>query len=403
MSLPSQARRSGGPARSNIYRKRKRNPIRTIIIGAVIISAGATAAFWRPWANTQATEPTENIGQAAPDRLLGTDTSTDTTTSKPVNNDPEPEHLTMSPELIPEANTQKPPTTPRQAQGQPANATPTNIQPAIRPAVSPTNTGGRPLSQIDSLLVTAENQQRANRPVEARVLLNRALNHSAATEPDRRSIRSKLMGINEELVFSPRINEADPLSERYTIQSGDSLQRIASRQGLAIDWRLLQRVNRLANPSMIRAGASLKLVRGPFHAVVNKSDYRLDIYAGAPDDQSNWMYIRSFAVGLGEGNGTPPGTYVVRADSKLINPFWRNPRTGEQFGADDPKNPIGEHWLGLQGLGEASTHTGYGLHGTIEPNSIGQQRSMGCVRMRPEDIAVVYEMLVEGISVVRIE
>ena len=396
MSLPSQARRTGGPGRKNFSRTRRRKPGRTIAIGAVVISTVAVVGFWRPWVSTEATQTPDAIGQAAPDRVLGTNSPTNTT---PVSNEPEPEHLTMSPRLIHEENATKPPSEPKRAQGQPTNATPANIQPAnITPTI-----GGRPLSAIDSLLVAAENEQRANRLVGARVLLNRALNHASATEPDRRSIRSKLMGINEELVFSPRVNKADPLTEQYTIEPGDSLQKIASRQGLAIDWRLLQRVNRLAKPEMIRAGASLKLVRGPFHAIVDKSDYRLDIYSGAPDDQSNWIYIRSFAVGLGEGNGTPTGTYVIRAGSKLINPYWRNPRTGEQFSADDPKNPIGERWLGLAGLGEASTNTGYGLHGTIEPGSIGQQLSMGCIRLRPEDIAVVYEMLVEEISVVRIE
>jgi lipoprotein-anchoring transpeptidase ErfK/SrfK len=47
-------------------------------------------------------------------------------------------------------------------------------------------------------------------------------------------------------------------------------------------------------------------------------------------------------------------------------------------------------------------HTGFGLHGTIDPTSIGQSKSMGCVRMGNEDIAVIYELLVEQISQVRV-
>jgi len=134
--------------------------------------------------------------------------------------------------------------------------------------------------------------------------------------------------------------------------------------------------------------------------VVNKADYRLDLFAGSPDEPENWIYIRSFKVGLGTDNGTPVGTFVIK--NKQSNPPWTNPKTGERFGADDPKNPIGEYWLGFKGVGPAAVYEGFGLHGTIEPESIGQQRSMGCVRMAAEDIALVYEMLTEQISTVRI-
>src|SRR5690606_20220819 len=115
-----------------------------------------------------------------------------------------------------------------------------------------------------------------------------------------------------------------------------------------------------------------------------------------------WMYITSRRVGLGEDSGTPTGVFRVRRDSKLVNPYWTNPRTGEQFDADDPKNPIGEHWIGLEGLADAAAFAGYGMHGTTDPESIGDQRSMGCVRMLPDDVALVYEMLAEQISYVHI-
>ncbi|MFN9974561.1 MAG: L,D-transpeptidase, partial [Phycisphaerae bacterium] len=145
-----------------------------------------------------------------------------------------------------------------------------------------------------------------------------------------------------------------------------------------------------------------KLVRGPFHAVVSKGDYRLDLFHGSPDDPQSWTYIRSFKVGLGTGNSTPLGNFVVRPRSKLVNPPWVNPQTGQKFGANDPQNPIGEYWLGLEGIGESKTITGYGIHGTIEPDSIGQQKSMGCVRLGDDDVKMIYELLVEQVSVVKI-
>jgi lipoprotein-anchoring transpeptidase ErfK/SrfK len=69
----------------------------------------------------------------------------------------------------------------------------------------------------------------------------------------------------------------------------------------------------------------------------------------------------------------------------------------------DPKNPIGKYWLALEGADDRTRGlSGYGIHGTIEPDSIGKQASMGCVRLRDDDIALVYQLLVEGESLVTV-
>ena len=89
---------------------------------------------------------------------------------------------------------------------------------------------------------------------------------------------------------------------------------------------------------------------------------------------------------------------MVRDDSKLINPYWVNPRTGERFEADDPLNPIGERWIGIRGVGDSALLKGYGLHGTIDPASLAGQMSMGCVRLDSDDVALLYELLEERVS-----
>ncbi|MBC8522435.1 L,D-transpeptidase, partial [PVC group bacterium] len=37
-----------------------------------------------------------------------------------------------------------------------------------------------------------------------------------------------------------------------------------------------------------------------------------------------------------------------------------------------------------------------------EPDTIGTDSSMGCVRLHEEDVSQIYEMLVEGVSTVEI-
>lgn len=241
-----------------------------------------------------------------------------------------------------------------------------------------------------------------NDRVAARRLLSRTLNTPNLSERDAQLLRNELTEINNVLVFGPVVAPNDPMCEEYTIQSGDSLSRIARRRELTTHWKLIQRVNRISNPSRIRLGQTLKLVRGPFHAIVHKHDHRMDIYHGAPNNPNDWVYIRSFNVGLGEDNGTPVGVFTI-STNKLENPGWVNPRDpSERYSPDDPRNPIGEYWLGFDGVGEYASLTGYGIHGTIDPESIGDNRSMGCVRLADEDIALVYELLGERVSVVEI-
>lgn len=290
-----------------------------------------------------------------------------------------------------------------------------SANPAANPAPPAANvpTGGS--GEIQQWITAGERARQDNKYVEARTLFNKALLDPRTSENDREALRQLIGEINDQLVFSPAVAKGDPLTDTYNVQSGDLLVKIAARQGLGVDYRFIQRINKIADAGKISVGQKLKIVRGPFHAVVHKGAFRLDLYAGNPPTPSankqlsaegtepDWLFIKSFKVGLGEHGGTPTGTFVVKPKSKLIDPPWVNPRTGEKFAAKDPKNPIGNRWLGLDGVDDQTRpFTGYGIHGTIDPSSIGREMSMGCVRMGAEDVQVVWELLQEGVSTVRI-
>ncbi|MBL4591803.1 MAG: L,D-transpeptidase family protein [Phycisphaerales bacterium] len=277
---------------------------------------------------------------------------------------------------------------------------------AVDPITNPDPIAARPVvssdpSRIRLQLDTARRLIAENDRVAARALLSQTLRNDSLSESEAEVIRAEITEINKDLVFGPIVAPGDPMCEEYRVQSGDSLSKIASRRELATHWKLIQRVNRISNPSRIRLGQRLKLVRGPFHAVVHKREHRLDLYHGSPDDPDHWIYIRSYRVGLGSNNGTPVGSFVVNG-SKIENPGWVNPRDSrERYEPDDPDNPIGEFWIGLDGVGSDASKTGYGLHGTVERESIGQNMSMGCVRLADGDIGEVYELL--GMHVSRVE
>jgi lipoprotein-anchoring transpeptidase ErfK/SrfK len=196
----------------------------------------------------------------------------------------------------------------------------------------------------------------------------------------------------EETVFSPRVYENDPLVARYVLQPGDTLARIASENRVTADF--LAAINHIPDKNRVRAGQTIKIARGPFHAVVEKKAYILEIYLGD-------TFVREFQVGLGAADSTPSGKWTV--SSKLANPTYYPPRGGSIVAADDPANPLGERWIGLTGVeGSAVGQERYGIHGTIEPESIGKSTSMGCIRLLNADVELLYTYLVEKHSQVTV-
>ncbi len=239
-----------------------------------------------------------------------------------------------------------------------------------------------------------------NKPIEGRRMLTLAIDTPGLSATDALKVRDELTKLNSKLVFSSETIANDPFSRPYAIESGDSLAKLPKKLGLNVDWRFLQRINNISSPEKIRVGQRIKIITGPFHAIVHKRDFRMDLYMG---DGENRVFVRSFKVGLGENDATPEGMFTVKPNSKLINPAWSNPRTGEHFEPNDPKNPLGEYWIGLIGVSENIRDLeSYGIHGTVDPDSVGQMKSMGCVRMLADDIALVYELMIDSVSRVEI-
>ena len=289
----------------------------------------------------------------------------------------------------------------------PAPAQPfTQVPPSQQPGTPPNSSGAAPsLSNSAASFLVAQGDAliAQGKPIDGRDAYNRALFDARANEADRSALRDKLAAVAEAVTFSPRIEPGDAMVEAYLFQSGDRLVKLPYTKNLAVDWRLLARVNRISDPGKMGLNQKLKLIKGPFHAVVTKSAFRMDIFSSTKDTAGNRIYIKSFAVGLGEHGSTPTGAFVVKPKSKLVNPKWVNPRTGEKFDADDPQNPIGERWIGLDGTDKTTELlSGYGIHGTVEPASIGSEKSMGCVRLVDRDVELVYELLFEGASTVEI-
>jgi LysM repeat protein len=286
------------------------------------------------------------------------------------------------------------------AKPDPATATQAAAKESGRSATSTTApAASRPAAPIDPAaplaLADAKRQIEAGDFLAARASLNAALPSLSGIELD--AAKTMLADVNKTVVFSNKRFADDPFGGTYKVQSGDVLQKIAASHGLS--WELLCRINGMSDPKRLRAGATIKVLQGPFHAVVSKSTFRIDLYLGGPGGPGS-MFVTSLPVGLGKSNSTPTGTWKVN-DTKQKNPkFWGFDDL-PPMESDAPKNPLGEFWLGLDGIsGQAVGAEGYGIHGTIEPDSIGKNASHGCIRLRNGDLDLIWEALVPSKSTV---
>lgn len=275
---------------------------------------------------------------------------------------------------------------PARAKTEPTGAAGKVVSPVTQPAIDlPSGPRG-----AAKLLAEGLDLRKQDKLIEARSKLNAALHSNQLTAAEVRVAREALADIANKTIFNKAAIKNDPLVEWHLVVSGDTVGRIARKA--MVSETLLAQINGMRNPNFLREGARIKVVQGPFHAAICKSTHELHLYLQD-------VYVGTLLVALGENGSTPTGLW--RVQNHLENPAWQDPRTGKRYHPDDPTNPLGEYWIGLEGLeGEALGQPGYGIHGTIEPETIGQNVSMGCVRLTAEDIAMVYRMLEPGFSYV---
>ncbi len=254
------------------------------------------------------------------------------------------------------------------------------------------------LPPTSDLLARAKTLEDSGDLLSARKTLNDAMVTGSLSSNDSDAVKKQMAEINQTLVFSPKAFPKDPLGGIYQVRANDRLAAIGNSHNVPFEFLLM--INQMTNARKLRYGQTLKVIEGPFHVVVTKSKFTLDVYLGSPGGPDS-TYITTFPVGLGTNNSTPTGTWIIK--DKVTHPAYFPPEghAGGVLDPSDPKNPLGPYWLGLEGTdGQAVGAQSYGIHGTIDPASIGKMSSMGCIRLHNEDVEVVYKMLTAKKSMV---
>jgi lipoprotein-anchoring transpeptidase ErfK/SrfK len=156
-----------------------------------------------------------------------------------------------------------------------------------------------------------------------------------------------------------------------------------------VPWQLLAKINGLAESEQLQPGQELKVVRGPFLATVSLGRRELTLSVGG-------LYAGRFPVGIGAERQNMEGDWEV--NHKLTNPTYYGP--DRQIDADDPSNPLGEHWISLTSAAPEGTVAPFGIHGTYDAQSINRGDARGYIRLAPKDAHDVYDILSIGSKVV---
>lgn len=130
------------------------------------------------------------------------------------------------------------------------------------------------------------------------------------------------------------------------------------------------------------------------------------------DTDNRYLYLvlpdgRAIRYGIGVGREGFEWNGIAEIGRKTPWPYWFPPKAmvaRDRFAAKwakgmpgGPKNPLGARALYLYADG---ADTLYRIHGTNQPDSIGQALSSGCVRMLNIDVIDLYGRVSEGTKVV---
>jgi len=195
--------------------------------------------------------------------------------------------------------------------------------------------------------------------------------------------------------------------ERVRTRYQDTLIELARRYSLG--YEELARVNKGVDPwlpgegtQVVVPGQRLLPPSAREGIVVNLPEHRMYFFPPAKKDEP--AKVMTFPVSVGKMDWrTPIG--VTKVVSKQKDPSWYPPESvlkehaarGDPLPkvvAPGPNNPLGAHALRLNIPGGS-----YLIHGTNNPDAVGMAVTHGCLRMYPEDVAVLFDAVKVGTKV----
>ncbi|MDO4574219.1 MAG: LysM peptidoglycan-binding domain-containing protein [Planctomycetia bacterium] len=162
------------------------------------------------------------------------------------------------------------------------------------------------------------------------------------------------------------------LEPAYVVQPGDTLPGIAEKYNIPAEF--IARVNGIAAPYTLEPGRELKVLRGPFNAIVYLDRYEMILTL-------NGLFAGQFWIGVGNDLAVRDGDFHFRQMLRS-----GNPQASEQFAFEFVRNlsqtvpgtPLPDSLL---------------LHPATDPTAIGKSVPQGNILLSTQDIGAVVALL----------
>jgi hypothetical protein len=257
-------------------------------------------------------------------------------------------------------------------------------QPDDKPSTVATLEAQRLGDQFDAALKQAKEEKAAGKLVAAYERLS-----SWHPQIDKLSLArsTELLGELDDLALKVLFSRRSYLSQTYQI-GNETLGMVAKPLGVTPE--LLAKINGIQRPDQVR-GQPLKVIAGPFHGELRRSKFELTLLVG-----DKRTYACRFRVGLGP-EGAQPGTYKVVL-KQMFPTYYPDPSDRKIIvPGGDPRNELGTRLIVFKSM-EGNRELDGAFHGTLDPLAVGKPCKQGGVRLLPNDIEDLYDMLVENAS-----
>ena len=235
--------------------------------------------------------------------------------------------------------------------------------------------GGPPVTGFGGVLAQVKHELEAGQ-------LAAALQHLSVCHADPRlspAEQQELTQLLDQVAGTVVYSTQHLLEPPYEVQPGERLEDIGQRY--SVPWQLLAKINGIDDPQSLRPGERLKVVRGPFNAVISLERRELTLLL------ADGLYAGRFGIGIGREH--PPIEGVFSVSDKMVNPVYRG--RDRAISADDPSNPLGERWIGLG--------SEMAIHGTDRPENVGRTDLPGSISLSPRDAEDIFDILSVGSKV----
>jgi LysM repeat protein len=254
--------------------------------------------------------------------------------------------------------------------------------PIVASATTPISPGGYDPQggdlhvQFSRAMEKARGDADGGRLAEAHLELSKWYDQPQLSVTEQRHLIGMLDPLAGSVIYSHRHHLLLP---PYDVRPGDTLASVA--QSHHVPATLLAKVNGIDPAGPLAPGTKLKVLPGPFNAVVDLKNYRLTLFLQG-------RYAGRFPIGVGSDQSATPGDFEVQ--SVIENPTY--PVAGGTSPTDQSASPFGRYWIDLG-------HQ-IGIHGTSEPNSVGRSTgARGCICLKDDDIEHVHDILSVGSKV----